>query len=103
MGLKPKKAANKLPIGGRWDSFRAWAGGTPWATSPWYRLPGSDAAKPRVMMEKKIPMESTWAEFMKVAFMPAPAPRWSGGRLFMMAIWLGEKNIPEKSEKNRMI
>ncbi len=48
-------------------------------------------------------MESTWAEFMNVAFMPAPAPRWSGGRLFMTAIWLGEKNMPEKNENKKMM
>ena len=50
-------------------------------------------------MEKKMPMESTWAEFMKVPFMPAPAPRASGGRLFITAVWLGVKNIPADTEK----
>jgi hypothetical protein len=49
-------------------------------------------------MVKKTPMESTPAEFMKVPFMPAPAPRWSGGRLFMTAIWFGVKNMPRKND-----
>ncbi len=35
--------------------------------------------------------------------MPAPAPRWSGGRLFMMAVWLGEKNMPENIENKKMM
>ena len=45
-------------------------------------------------MVKNRPMDSTVAEFWKVFSMPAPAPRWSGGRLFMTAAWLGEKNRP---------
>ena len=32
-------------------------------------------ANPRMMRVKKIPMESTWAEFWKVVFIPDPAPR----------------------------
>ena len=43
---------------------------------------------------KKIPIEITWAEFWKVWFMPPPAPRSSGGRLFITAARLGEANIP---------
>ncbi len=43
---------------------------------------------------KKIPIEITWAEFWKVWFMPPPAPRASGGRLFITAARLGEANIP---------
>ena len=45
-------------------------------------------------MVKNRPMDSTVAEFWKVLSIPAPAPRWSGGRLFMTAAWLGEKNRP---------
>ena len=52
-------------------------------------------------MEKKTPIERTWAEFMNVPLMPAPAPRWSAGRLFMTAIWLGVKNIPKKKESKK--
>ena len=43
---------------------------------------------------KKIPTESTWAEFWKVWFMPPPAPRSPAGRLFITAARLGEANIP---------
>lgn len=39
---------------------------------------------------KKIPMESTFAEFWKVVFMPDPAPRCSGGRLLMTPARFGE-------------
>ena len=41
-----------------------------------------------------MPIESTIAEFWKVVLMPAPAPRWPGGRLFMIAARLGEANSP---------
>ena len=41
-----------------------------------------------------MPIESTIAEFWKVAAMPAPAPRWRGGRLFMIPARLGEANSP---------
>ena len=37
-------------------------------------------------------METTWAEFWNVVFMPEPAPRCSGGRLFMTPVRLGEPN-----------
>ena len=43
---------------------------------------------------KKMPMDRTMAEFWNVALMPAPTPRWSGGRLFMMPARLGEANRP---------
>jgi hypothetical protein len=45
---------------------------------------------------KKIPIEITCAEFWKVWFMPPPAPRSEGGRLFMTAARLGEANIPNE-------
>ena len=38
---------------------------------------------------KKIPIESTWAEFWKVVFIPDPAPRCWAGRLFMTPARLG--------------
>ena len=41
------------------------------------------------MSVKKIPIESTWAEFWKVWFMPPPAPRSLGGRLFITAARFG--------------
>ena len=51
--------------------------------------------------EKKIPMERTWAEFWKVVLIPPPAPRCSGGRLFMTAARLGEPNMDMESPVNR--
>ena len=55
---------------------------------------GSELASPRIISEKKTPTESTWAEFWKVWFMPPPAPRSPGGRLFITAARLGEANNP---------
>ena len=46
------------------------------------------------MSEKKMPIESTIAEFWNVAAMPAPTPRRLGGRLFMIPAWFGEANRP---------
>jgi hypothetical protein len=43
---------------------------------------------------KKIPMDSTVPEFWNVYAMPDPAPRWPGGRLFMMPARFGEVNSP---------
>ena len=43
---------------------------------------------------KKIPMDSTMAEFWNVALMPPPTPRCSGGRLFMIPARFGEANSP---------
>ena len=34
-GCSPRKAANRLPTGGRWDTRSAVAGATPWVMSPW--------------------------------------------------------------------
>ncbi len=46
------------------------------------------------MSEKKMPIESTSAEFWKVVAMPAPAPRRLAGRLFMIPAWFGEAKRP---------
>ncbi len=43
---------------------------------------------------KKMPIDSTMAEFWKVADMPAPTPRWSAGSEFMMPARFGEANRP---------
>ena len=43
---------------------------------------------------KNTPIESTDAEFWNVAAMPAPDPRWSGGRLFMIPVRFGAANRP---------
>ncbi len=39
-------------------------------------------------------MESTWAEFWNVVFMPLPAPRCWAGRLFITAARFGEAKPP---------
>ncbi len=49
------------------------------------------------MRVKNTPMDRIWAEFWKVVFMPEPAPRCSGGRLFMTAARLGEAKAPAPS------
>ena len=46
------------------------------------------------MSEKKMPIESTIAEFWNVAAMPEPTPRRWAGRLFMIPIWLGAEKRP---------
>jgi hypothetical protein len=53
-------------------------------------------------MVKNRPIDSTLAEFWKVFSIPAPAPRWSGGRLFMTPAWLGAKNIPMPTAKKKI-
>src|ERR1017187_1894935 len=46
-------------------------------------------------------METTWAEFWKVVFMPDPAPRCCGGRLFIPPVRLGEpKEAMDRPAKN---
>ena len=57
-------------------------------------LAGSTEDSPTIMSVKKIPIESTWAEFWKVVVIPEPAPRCSGGRLFITAARLGDMNKP---------
>jgi len=66
-----------LPIGGRCESFWAWRVRHPFSEQAVEELAGSDAARPKVTMEREHTIESTWAEFMKVAFIPPPAPRCS--------------------------
>ncbi|WP_327340146.1 hypothetical protein OG384_34055 [Streptomyces sp. NBC_01324] len=60
-------------------------------------MSGSELASPAIISEKKMPIDSTVAEFWKVVLIPAPTPRWSGGRLFMIAARLGEAKSPMAS------
>ncbi len=55
---------------------------------------GNTLESPTIISEKKIPIESTWAEFWKVVIIPDPAPRCSAGRLFMTPAWFGDMNKP---------
>ena len=102
IGLKPRNAENRLPIGGSLATRWAALGETPALTSPWYRWLGSREARPRVTTVKNRPIDSTVAEFWKVFSIPAPAPRWSAGRLFITAAWLGAKNSPMPTANRKM-
>ena len=55
---------------------------------------GSVKASPMIISVKKIPIDSTCAEFWKVWFIAPPAPRPRRGRLFITAARLGEANSP---------
>ena len=70
------------------------AAATPWAVKPAVIAAGRLEDRPKIISVKKIPIESTWAEFWKVWFIPAPAPRCWAGRLFMTEARLGEANSP---------
>ena len=83
-----------METGGRCETWAAVCDGTPWPTRPVWIASGSVAARPRIMSVKKIPIESTWAEFWKVWFMPPPAPRSPAGRLFITPARLGEAKRP---------
>ena len=52
---------------------------------------------------KNTPMESTWAEFWNVVFMPLPAPRCWAGRLFITAARFGEAKPPFPMPLRKMI
>ena len=54
-----------------------------------------------IISEKKMPIERTMAEFWKVVLIPAPAPRCSAGRLFMIAARFGDANSPIPSPFKR--
>ena len=101
-GLKPRNAENRLPIGGWSATSLAGPGATPAAVRPWYRCVGRSAASPRVTIVKNRPIDSTVAEFWKVFIMPAPAPRSSGGKLFMTDAWFGEKKRPMPTAKRKI-
>jgi hypothetical protein len=83
-----------IDTGGSAPILAASACGTPCATRPWVSVCGSDPASPAMISVKKTPIDSTIAEFWNVALIPAPTPRWSGGRLFMIPARLGEANRP---------
>ena len=79
------------------------AGGTPCASRPDASACGSEPESPRIMSVKKIPIESTWAEFWNVLFMPPPAPRCCAGRLFITAARFGAANAPIESPMSSRI
>ena len=71
------------------------AAGTPCAVSPLYMAAGSLLDRPATIRVKKTPIDSTNAEFWKVAIMPPAAPRLSAGTEFIISAQFGEKNRPE--------
>ena len=56
-----------------------------------------------IISVKKIPIDSTCAEFWKVWFIPAPAPRCSAGRLFITPARFGEAKAPIASPIRKRI
>src|SRR5690242_2084097 len=87
--------ANSTPIGGRCEIGVAEAAGTTYAVRPLYMAAGSLLDRPATIRVKKMPIESTNAEFWKVAIMPPAAPRRSAGTEFIISAQFGEKNRPE--------
>src|SRR3984885_8592881 len=73
-----------------------WVGtaGTPGAVSPLDRAAGSLLERRATSSVKKMPIDSTNAEFRKVAIMPPAAPRRSAGTEFIISAQFGEKNRP---------
>jgi hypothetical protein len=71
------------------------AAGTPCAVRPLYMAAGSLLDRPATIRVKKMPIDSTNAEFWKVAIMPPAAPRLSAGTEFIISAQFGEKNRPE--------
>src|SRR6266480_3548129 len=88
-------AANTVETGGRWATELAVASGTPWAVRPAVSVFGSVLARPAIISEKKMPMDSDMPEFWKVDRMPDAEPRCLAGTALMMAEVLGEANSPE--------
>jgi len=62
---------------------------------------GSLLDRPATMRVKKMPIDSTNAEFWKVAIMPPAAPRLSGGTEFIISAQFGETNRPEPKPLTR--
>ncbi len=55
---------------------------------------GRAADRPMIIRVKNTPIESTLAEFMNVASIPAPAPRCSRGSAFITPALFGDANSP---------
>src|ERR1700740_2863710 len=88
-------AANTVETGGRWAIDVAVATGTPCAVSPEVSAFGSVLARPAIISEKKMPMDSDMPEFWKVDRMPDAAPRSLAGTEDMIAAVLGAATRPE--------
>src|ERR1019366_4684526 len=80
-GLYPRSAANTVLTGGRWLTWFATESGTPWACRPALSVRGSDAARPVIINEKKMPIDRDIPEFWNVDRMPDAEPR------FVALLW----------------
>src|SRR5262249_57511513 len=101
-GGEAGSGANRLPTGGRPPIWCAIGPGTPWLVRPLVRVVGSVAAKPAIMSEKKMPIDSTKPELVNVASMPDAAPRCLGGTLFMTAAAFGAENRPMPAPERKI-
>jgi hypothetical protein len=63
---------------------------------------GSLLDRPATIRVKKMPMDSTNAEFWNVAIIPPAAPRWLAGTEFIISAQFGETNRPEPKPLNAM-
>src|ERR1700730_12133388 len=88
-------AANTVETGGRWAIVLACASGTPCAVRPEVSAFGSVLARPAIISEKKMPMDSDMPEFRKVELMPDDAPRSCAGTEDRIAAVFGAANRPE--------
>src|SRR5262249_54344138 len=80
MGLEPRKAANSVATGGRFAARAATGCEMPWAVSPLYSDVCRPPERPTIMKLKKMPIDSTIAEFMNVAAIhPAAGSALVGG------------------------
>ena len=83
-----------METGGRAATRAATSLETPSEIRPWDIAWGRVADSPTITRVKKMPIDRTWAEFWKVEFIPEPAPRCWGGRLFMTPARLGLAKAP---------
>ena len=94
-GCSRGRTRTGVATGGRCEMRAASAVGTPCATRPGLqRVRAAPEARPTIISVKKTPIESTLAEFMNVASIPAPAPRCGGGSAFITPALFGDANRP---------
>src|SRR2546421_10626740 len=88
-------AEKMVETGGRWAIEFVAAAGPPCAVRPGASVLGCEPARPAIISEKKMPMDSDMPEFWNVDRMPDAAPRWCAGTEDMMAAVFGAANKPE--------
>src|SRR5215472_3961955 len=95
IGLYPRNEAKSVLTGGRLATWAATGAATPCERSPAVSVRGSVAARPAIISEKKMPIDSDMPEFWNVDRMPDAAPRYLAGTLLMIAEVFGDANSPE--------